>query len=137
MLGKEKAAKIITQHPNQYDAANVIDTALRDDPNESPFDVISRISKVNLVALETFGELNQFWGNANRILLPLAGQIERASLSLLRATFPQIFGDLNPSDIATDKVTYPPDKSNFVIKELIKALVSSAKRNSASSNSSN
>lgn len=93
---------------------------------------MSRISKVNLIALETFGELNQFWGNVNRLLLPLAEHIERALLSLLRAIFPQIFDDLNPSDIAIDKVTRPSDKSDALIKELIDVIMKSAKGNRTS-----
>lgn len=92
-------------------------------------EALSRINKVNLIALETFGELNQFWGNMNRLFLPLADHLERALLSVLRIIFPEIFGDLNPSDIAIDKVTRPQDKSNLLIKKAAASLLLPAEEN--------
>ncbi|VDK75131.1 unnamed protein product [Litomosoides sigmodontis] len=110
------------EDPIQDGDINVEDAVSR---NESPLETLARINKANLIALETFGELNQFWGNVNRIFLPLAERVELGLLSLLRVFFPHIFGDLNPSDIAIDKVTHPPDKSNSLIKKVFASLLDS------------
>uniref|UniRef100_A0A0R3RJL2 Anticodon_1 domain-containing protein n=1 Tax=Elaeophora elaphi TaxID=1147741 RepID=A0A0R3RJL2_9BILA len=90
------------------------------------FDEIPRINEVNLIALETFGKLNQFWGNVNRLFMPLAEHIERGLVSLLHIIFPELFGDLKPSDTAMNKVTRSPDKSNMLVEELIAALLGPA-----------
>uniref|UniRef100_A0A1I8ESI4 Uncharacterized protein n=1 Tax=Wuchereria bancrofti TaxID=6293 RepID=A0A1I8ESI4_WUCBA len=69
----------------------------------------------------TISAVSAFWGNVIRLLL--SEQIEHGLLSFIRKIFPQIFGDLNPSDIAIDKVTRPPDQPNLLIKELIDAFI--------------
>ncbi|EFO15640.1 hypothetical protein LOAG_12870 [Loa loa] len=117
-------------HSNNDSIGNVTNTMLRNN-QLSPLDALLRTNKVNLIALETFGQLNQFWGNAIRFFQPLSEQIENGLLSLLRVICPQIFGDLNSSDIAINKVTRPPDKSNLLIDELIEAfMMSLTKKNS-------
>ncbi|VIO88539.1 Uncharacterized protein BM_BM18021 [Brugia malayi] len=119
----------ITQGSSEGHVGNMTGTVLHDS-QLSPLDAVLRANKVNLIALETFGELNQFWGNVIRLLLPVSEQIEHGLLSFIRKIFPQIFGDLNPSDIAIDRVTRPPDQSNLLIKELIDAfMLSLAKAN--------
>lgn len=114
---------------NSINAGNVTGTVSRDSQSTS-LDEISRASKVNSFALETFGELNHFWGNAARFLLPLSEQFEEGLLALLRKMSPQLFGDLKPSDIAIEAVTRPPDRSDALIREVLgAALLSLAEEN--------
>ncbi|CAG9540869.1 unnamed protein product [Cercopithifilaria johnstoni] len=99
---------------NQNGIINVIDTAPHDnDNNESASDAMLRINKVNSIALKTFEELNQFWGNINRIFLPLAQYIERALLSFLCKNLPQILGNLTSSNVTINQVSPLPGESNL------------------------
>ncbi|VDM96880.1 unnamed protein product [Thelazia callipaeda] len=80
---------------------------LADELPLSPLDSIARANKVSSIAFETFGELNQFWGNAIRFLQYLAQIFEPILTALIETIFPDSIHDLNQKVITHPSTAKP------------------------------